>query len=247
LSAPVIHAVTKLWESVYTEFLSNPAICPLKGWVREKKNQIIRQMNKAVEDSAKHVAQLIPENSTLFFISYSNSVMAAIKYAVSKKIKVVVTESRPLCEGTRTADECAKLGIETTLITDAQMGIFIKDCSNVLVGADAVLSSGDVVNKAGTSIAAAIASAYRIPFYVIATTWKIYPEETIVLEKKSSAEILTGSYQFAIRNIYFDITPASNIASIIAEKGSLSPSQISSIAISIRKSFKSFLSNPLSA
>lgn len=246
MSAPIIHAVTKLWESVYTEFLSNPAICPLKGWIREKKNQLVKQMDKAVEDSAKHTVKLIDEGETIFTFSYSSSVMEAMKYTASKKIKIIVAESRPLCEGVTTAEECAKLGIETALITDAQMGLFIKNCSLVLVGADAIIPSGDVINKAGTSIVALIAAASDIPFHVISTTWKIHPNQSVSLEEKSPEEIIKGSHPFSIRNIYFDITPFSKITSIITEKGSLHPTKISSLSANIQKSYKSFLSNPLS-
>ena len=247
MSAPIIHAVTKLWESVYSEFLSNPAICPLKGWIRERRNQLLKQMNKAIGDSAENATSLINEGATIFTLSYSSSVMEAMKYNASKKIKVVVSESRPLCEGVKTAEECAKLGIETTLITDAQTGLFLKDCQFVFVGADAILPDGDVVNKAGTSLAASIAFEYKIPFYVIATSWKIHPEQSVALEEKSPEQVLSGKHPFSIRNICFDITSFTKIAAIITEKGSLFPSEISSLFIPIQKSYKFFLSNPLSA
>lgn len=246
MSAGIIHAVTELWTLVLNEFLINPAICPLKSSVREKKERLLNSLNKAMEISTDYAAGLIPNGATVFLLSCSSSVTKTIEKAASKNIKAIVAESRPLCEGVRTAEECVKLGIETTLITDSQAGIFTKDCSLVLIGADAILASGDVVNKAGSSLIAAAAAEHNVPLHIVAYTWKIHPEDMIRLEEKSPSEVLKGKHPFHIRNIYFDITPARNVTSIATEQGLMSPSQVPSMAKPIKESFRAFLSNPLS-
>ena len=45
-------------------------------------------------------------------------------------------------------------------------------CDIVLVGADAVLSSGDVVNKVGTRALAEAAAAANVPVHVVCDEWK---------------------------------------------------------------------------
>jgi translation initiation factor 2B subunit (eIF-2B alpha/beta/delta family) len=247
MSAGIINAVTELWALVLNEFLVNPAICPLKSWVREKKERLLNGLNKTMETSTDHAAGLVPSGATVFLLSYSSSVIKTIEKAASKNIRTIVAESRPLCEGVRAAEECTRLGVETTLITDSQAGIFTKDCSLVLIGADAILASGDVINKAGSSLIAAAASEYKVPLHVVAHTWKIHPGDMIQLEEKSPSEVLEGEHPFRIRNIYFDITSAVNITSIATEHGLILPSQIPTMAESVRGSLREFMSNPLSA
>ena len=247
MSAGIIHAVTGLWELVLNEFLVNPAICPLKSWVRDKKGQLLKQLDRAIEAASNNAAYAIPDGSTLFLFSHSSSVIRTIEKTTSKGIKVIVAESRPLYEGVKTAEECSELGVDTTLITDSQAGIIMKNCSLVLIGADAVLPSGDVVNKAGTSLIAAVAADHGVPLYIVAHTWKIHPGETVVLEEKDPSEVLKGIHPFRIRNVYFDITPASRIKAVITEEGQMTTAQVSLAAESIRQSFEAFMSNPISA
>lgn len=66
--------------------------------------------------------------------------------AAGRTFRVVVCESRPLNEGATLANTLADAGVDVTLITDAQAGMFVGRADIVLVGADS-LTQDAVVNK----------------------------------------------------------------------------------------------------
>lgn len=76
--------------------------------------------------------------------------MAVWEKLKGRNIKIIISESRPLYEGRTVAEKIAKLGLSVTLITDAQIGLFVENADMALVGADSILPNGDLVNKAGT-------------------------------------------------------------------------------------------------
>jgi len=149
-----------------------------------------------------------------------------------KKLKVLVTETRPLLQGARiTAWELKKAGIPFTLITDSMAGYFMSrhevDC--VIVGADRIAANGDTANKIGTYTLAVLAKEKGIPFYVAAPLTTIdlslASGEEIPIEERSAEEV-THIQKVAIApegievaNPAFDITPHPYITAIITESG----------------------------
>jgi len=162
------------------------------------------------------------------------SALGAIKQATEqgKKIKVYVTETRPLLQGARlTTWELKQAGIPFTLITDSMAGHFISqgeiDC--VIVGADRIAANGDIANKIGTYTLAVLAKENGIPFYVAAPTTTIDPSlfagSEIPIEERNPAEVThiegisIAPEGVAVANPAFDITPQRYISAIITETG----------------------------
>ncbi|MFC2032520.1 S-methyl-5-thioribose-1-phosphate isomerase [Chloroflexota bacterium] len=149
-----------------------------------------------------------------------------------KKIKVLVTETRPLLQGARlTTWELKKARIHHTLITDSMAGYFIsrKEVDCVIAGADRIATNGDTANKIGTYSLAVLSIENGIPFYVAAPTTTIdlsLPTgDAIPIEQRSSKEV-THIQGISIApegtqaaNPAFDITPHHYITAIITEKG----------------------------
>ena len=149
-----------------------------------------------------------------------------------KKLRVLVTETRPLLQGARiTAWELKRAGIPFTLITDSMAGYFMSrgevDC--VIVGADRIASNGDTANKIGTYTLAVLAKEHSIPFYVAAPTTTIdltlASGAQIPIEQRSPEEV-TRIQGVSIapegvnaQNPAFDITPHQYITAIITERG----------------------------
>ncbi len=149
-----------------------------------------------------------------------------------KKIKVLITETRPLLQGARlTTWELKMAGIPATLITDSTAGYFMSrgevDC--VMVGADRIAANGDTANKIGTYTLAVLAMENGIPFYVAAPTTTIdlslATGDEIPIEQRSPEEV-THIQGVAIApegtqaaNPAFDVTPHRYITAIITEKG----------------------------
>jgi len=149
-----------------------------------------------------------------------------------KRIKVLVTETRPLLQGARlTAWELKRAGVPFTLITDSMAGYFMSrgEVSCVLVGADRIAANGDTANKIGTYALAVLAKENGIPFYVAAPTSTIDPSLSsgaeIPIEQRSADEVtyLQGvriaPEGCAVANPAFDITPHRYLTAIITEKG----------------------------
>ena len=100
--------------------------------------------------------------------------------------KVFADETRPLLQGARlTAYELQKAGVDVTLICDNMVSAVMRKgwVQAVVVGCDRVAANGDVANKIGTSVVAAVAKHYGIPFYVCA------PTSTIDLQTPAGKEI----------------------------------------------------------
>jgi len=149
-----------------------------------------------------------------------------------KKINVLVTETRPLCQGARlTTWELEQAGVPFKLITDSMAGHFMSkgQVDAVITGADRIAANGDTANKIGTYSLAVLAKENGVPFYVAAPTTTIDPEtatgEDIPIEERSPEEV-THLMGAAIApegtealNPAFDVTPHRYITAIITEKG----------------------------
>ncbi len=184
--------------------------------------QIIEASEKATEKTAQNVATLIGPDKTVFTHSYSSTVIRSFTLLGKKGLQVIVSESRPLYEGYRLAEKLSQLEIPTTVITEAQTGLFVKDADLVLVGADTILTDFSVVNKAGTYPAALSAHDNMIPFYVCSEKYKQIhgAGKTPELETMDTAELNGPDLPFVqLKNVYFDITPARLIKAWINEDG----------------------------
>ena len=177
---------------------------------------------EAARDTAGHAAEFIGHGKSVFTLSYSSTVMQTFSLLPENDLRVIIAESRPLNEGFRLAQKLAALKIPTTLITDAQTGLFVKEADLVLVGADSIMEDFSTVNKAGTYLLALAARDNNIPFYVVSESCKrILPGiQTPEPEDMDPAELdfpeLPG---VTVRNIYFDLTPARLISGWINESG----------------------------
>jgi methylthioribose-1-phosphate isomerase len=149
-----------------------------------------------------------------------------------KNISVYADETRPLLQGSRlTAWELKNAGIDVTLICDNMAAHTMKqrkiDC--VIVGADRIAANGDAANKIGTYSLSIIAKEHNVPFYVAAPAstfdLSIASGDEIPIEERHSDEVTSISGNkiapdgIKVFNPAFDVTPASNIAAIITERG----------------------------
>eukprot|EP00775_Hariotina_reticulata_P014735 gene14735-14903_t len=100
------------------------------------------------------------------------------------------------------AQRLAAAGLDVTLITEAQAGVFIEDADLVLLGADAVTPAG-VVNKVGSKLLALAAKAAGVPVVAVTDSLKISPGPVSAValpnttlqqgeEEKEAEELLTA-------------------------------------------------------
>lgn len=177
---------------------------------------------EAVREAAARLASLVEPGSVVMTHSLSSTVVELFRQLRHRGVTAIITESRPLLEGHALAAKLDELAIETVLITDAQMGLSVRDASLVVVGADSVLADGSVVNKAGTYLLALAARDAGVPFYVCCESFKRCPPDMLVppLDSMDTSELGAPRLpHVTAANIYFDLTPATLISACFTENG----------------------------
>ncbi|KAJ7046753.1 hypothetical protein C8F04DRAFT_1061621 [Mycena alexandri] len=117
----------------------------------------------------------IKDDSVILTHSYSRVVMETLLLAHrSKRISVFVTEARPRGLGVKTAEALTAAGIPCTVILDSAVAYAIEKVDFVLVGSEAVVESGGLINAIGSLNIAIIAKAANKPFYALAESYKFH-------------------------------------------------------------------------
>lgn len=227
MSSPIANAVVRAFDEISQEAQIRDTVSSLREATRRITDRLIAVSHENVNRAAEQACQLVPEKATVLTHSYSETCLLALRACKHKNPRVYVTESRPLCEGRKTAAALRDDGFDVTLLTDAQAGRFIAETDLVLVGADTVLPDGSVVNKIGTYLIALAANDKDVPFHVVCDTWKFRIEGGVPqLEENSPGEVVPNPEAMPARNVYFDITPGRLVTSLITGEGEIAPSQV---------------------
>ena len=110
--------------------------------------------------------------------SYSRTVLDVIQSVSERghRIKVITTEGMPSKTSAIVEAKCKELGIECHTIYDTAVAISMPMVDCVLVGCEAVLANGGIVNKVGTYGVALIAQHFQKPVYVLCESYKFSEE-----------------------------------------------------------------------
>jgi translation initiation factor eIF-2B subunit delta len=149
----------------------------------------------------------LKETQNVITLSRSGTVLTVLKlwHQKNKKFKVVVCESRPKFEGRLMAEELANIGVNIELITDAMMGLYLPKIDAAIIGADAVLKNGNVVNKVGSKALSILCKEYKKPFYVVTSKSKLSKKKIFKAKKEKPQEIWKKKVKnLSISNIYFE-------------------------------------------
>ncbi len=206
----------------------------------ETVSQASTQFLSELEESSKKIAEIgakrIKHDSVVLTHCHSSTVTALFKRAKheGRTFEVICTETRPVFQGQKTAKEMLEAGVKTTFIVDSAARYFMNSVDLVLVGADAITSEGNVINKIGTSMVALLAHEARTPFYVVSELLKFDPATMYgdyeKIEERSPSEIWKGApNELLIKNPAFDVTRRDFIHGIICEEGIISPHSITEV------------------
>lgn len=130
----------------------------------------IAEACRADERAASNAVERIDGCEKVVTLSRSGTVARALEEASLGE--AVIAESLPGGEGIGFAEE---LDLRTRVVPDSCVAGEVENADAVLVGADAVLPDGTVVNKVGSLAAALAARHYDVPFIVVASVDKIAP------------------------------------------------------------------------
>jgi ribose 1,5-bisphosphate isomerase len=216
----------------------NFVLISLDGFdVFSMKKECLSRIEKALlhlELSDERIAEIgcqkIKSGMTVFTHCHSSTVMHILRKARNQKKVFTVhnTETRPLFQGRKTAQELSKLGIPVTHFIDAAARYALKKSDIMLIGADALSSEGKIINKIGSELFSEIAHKYDIPVYVCTDSWKFdaasvfgYEEE---IEIRNSSEIWKKPPKgVTIHNYAFEKIDPDLVTGIISELGIYKP------------------------
>jgi translation initiation factor eIF-2B subunit delta len=217
--APMLNLVNHLFQAI--ESIQDPQIIKEKGIAAVQ--GFLEGLLTGPEKIKVHALALLQGKRQVMTLSYSSTVLHVLENA--QGIEVICPESRPLCEGLRTAKELGAKGIQVRLVTDFAALSLVEESDLVMVGADAITLDG-VVNKIGTYGLALAAKDKKIPFYVLADTEKFLPSpfsQGLRIEKKDPQEITQETIpNVVVENVYFDFTPWELITGVVTQEGVLS-------------------------
>jgi ribose 1,5-bisphosphate isomerase len=240
-----------LFASRPTEPLMRNAVkwvmCSVEGSGRKKVGDLGRVVTssaceflRSLEVSRERIAEIgakrIRDGMVVFTHCHSSTVSYLLKIAKleGKSFEVVCTETRPAFQGRITAKEMLELGVKTTLIVDSAARSLMKKADIAMVGADAITSEGNVVNKIGTAAIALLAHEARVPFYVVTELLKFDPATLCgdyeAIEERSGNEVWKDAPEkLCIRNPAFEVTRRDFIHGIICEEGIIPPHSINEV------------------
>jgi len=190
--------------------------------------EIIQHFDVAQDKINENVFKLIKEEDRIFTHCHSTNVINSLIYSKKKgkRFQVYNTETRPLFQGRKTANDLRKAGIKVTMFVDSAAATAIEKQNErdnvyaniILLGADALLEEG-VINKIGSGMFAELAYKNKIPVYIVADSWK-FTNDKIPIEQRSINEVWDKSPKnIRIKNPAFEFVNKKYISGIITELG----------------------------
>ena len=224
------------WIASQVESTSGKSTEKLVKTVTAVSAQFLESLEDSKEKVAKIGARRIRNNSVILTHCHSSTVTHLLRKAKQqgKNFEVLCTETRPVLQGRTTAKEMLNLGVRTTMIVDSAARHFMNQVDLVIVGADAITSEGNIINKIGTSMIASAAYEARTPFYVVSELLKFDPATTYGdyerIEERSPNEVWKDAPKdLIIKNPAFDVTRRDYVHGVICEEGIVSPHTIMEI------------------
>jgi len=221
------------WVITQAQSSNNEKVDALSDMISSNVSLFLQNLEASRELTAEIGSKRIRNGMLVFTHCHSSTVtrMLAKAKADGKDFSVICTETRPAFQGRITAREMIELDIQTLFIVDSAARSYMGDVDLVMVGADAITSEGNVVNKVGTSGIAVLADEARKPFYVVSELLKFDPEtlygEYEGIEQRNPSEVWKEAPEkLSVRNPAFDVTPSRYIHGLICEEGIIAPQSI---------------------
>ncbi|GAX82766.1 hypothetical protein CEUSTIGMA_g10192.t1 [Chlamydomonas eustigma] len=179
-------------------------------------------------------SRFLRPNSVVLVHGYSRVVLSVLQRAAAQgtHFSVIVTEGRPDASGLKMARALDEMSIPTTLILDSGVAFSMERADMVMVGAEAVVENGGIVNKLGTYQIAVCAKACNKPFYVAAESYKfcrIYPlTQKDLPEERTPCDLgPLVPQKVQVDTPSRDYTPPLYIGLLVTDLGVLTPAAVS--------------------
>eukprot|EP00039_Didymoeca_costata_P019400 m.337393 g.337393 ORF g.337393 m.337393 type:complete len:536 (+) comp18116_c0_seq1:105-1712(+) len=194
--------------------------------------QYLRKADLGRGKIAKKGLSFIRDGAIVLAHAYSRTIVAVLQEAAraKRRFTVYVTESKPSSQGLKTAARLQEHGIPVTVIPDAAVGYVMESVDLVLVGAEAIVESGGIINTIGTYQIALVAKASNTPFYVAGESFKfvrLFPLNQSEIPAQRCTALPSLPLGLTSLNPLMDYTPPSYITLLFTDLGLLTPSAVS--------------------
>ena len=189
---------------------------------------------------AKTGQTFISDGSTVLVHSSSRVVFYTLLEALKakKRLTVFVTESSPSKSGHQMKKWLEEEGMKSvSVIPDSAIGFFLERVDLVLVGAEAVVKNGGIINEIGSYPLAVCAKAVNKPFYVLVESYKfsqLYPlkQEDIPSRLKSRGDAdRSDVYSSSLSGV--DYTPPNFVTLLVTDLGPLATAAVSDVLMQL--------------
>jgi translation initiation factor 2B subunit (eIF-2B alpha/beta/delta family) len=192
--------------------------------------RVLRQIEKqeAIDENG---APLVGEDDVVYTHCHSSSVTSVLhKVAEEREFRARVTETRPLYQGRETARELAEMGVPVRFYVDSGARIALREADVMMIGADAVLNNGKVINKIGSEMFSEIAGGYDVPVYVVTNSWKYDPMSSFgyetEIEKRAAEEVWKQPPEGVdVVNYAFERIAPKKVEGVVSELGVHEPNE----------------------
>ncbi|HOI18598.1 MAG TPA: S-methyl-5-thioribose-1-phosphate isomerase [Candidatus Woesearchaeota archaeon] len=222
--------------------ITNYDIAEIVAIFEKRKDEVIKHFERSDEIISSIGERKIKNGQVIYTHCHSSTVTQILKLAKknNKRFSVYITETRPFLQGRITARELSKQGIAIKYFVDSAARQAIKAADMMLIGADAISSTGKVINKIGSEMFAEVAKLYDVPVYVCTDSWKFDPKSIfgyeINIEKRPKEEYWPSAPKgVSIHNEIFEKVDPDLISGIISEMGIYPPGIF---AEEMRRSYK---------
>ena len=195
------------------------------AWLKtgaHRARQLVQDSRDAISRIAVHTLAHLASRATLMTHSHSSTIRGLAEAASGRGryFHWLVTRSEPGHEGLDLAMALARLGHSVAVLTEAQIPLLMPQADVVVVGADAVLATGELVNKVGTHLLALAAAEQKRPFLCLCESFKFSDLDRFEPEPHDPGELrLPRQPGITGFNFTFDSTPPRLVSGWITEAG----------------------------
>jgi translation initiation factor eIF-2B subunit delta len=222
---PSMAQLTNLFNAIFMtieqETSDDPVVLSRK--IAGEAKRFDENAKRTVSQVAQRGAELISDDGIVLTHSNSSTIFESIKKAheQGKSFQVILSESRPVCEGRERANELSKLGIQALYLIDAAIGMGVERADVVLLGADS-LSENSLVNKIGSTAICLLAREAVVPCYAACVSSKFTPQKLAPKKEplRESKQVWDNPpAETVVENYYFDEVPLDLFTGVITEDG----------------------------
>ncbi|EDO45133.1 predicted protein [Nematostella vectensis] len=210
----------------------------LKTIVIDAINELIIELESSADNIATQALEHIHSNEVIMTAGKSRTVETFLKNAARKrKFSVIVVEGAPFYQGQELAKSLAKVGIETTIITDSAVFAIMSRVNKVIIGTHVVMADGGLRAVNGAHALALAAKHHSVPLIACAAMYKLTPQYVVSYDQDSCNKFVAPNdvLQFSegsilskvdIQNPVFDYIPPELVNLFISNIGGNSPSYV---------------------